>query len=160
MRGPTPGLPDATADANGNSTVDFGFYRGTRLRLVKKSSRRAVVRGGEVTFTMRVTNVGRTDALTVRVCDRLPGSMTVVKATGATFKNGAICWSISRLAPGASREYRLIAKVDLTAKPGRHVNVATARGSNTNRARATAVVRVRKGGTNPVAIPPGGGVTG
>jgi hypothetical protein len=78
------------------------------------------------------------------VCDRLPSRMTFVSVpVGGKIVNGALCFSIRSLTPGATRSYTvtvLIAPVQMT---GSLTNTATVTAGNVaGTGRATARVRV------------------
>jgi hypothetical protein len=92
--GPTPAPPPPPPDLSEDSrpTLD-----------IDKNARRARVRAsGRVRYTIRVRDRGRGLARRVLVCDRLPGTMTLVSAHRARFRNGRVCWRIARLRPLAS----------------------------------------------------------
>lgn len=125
------------------------------LRITKRSDARRVRPGQRVTYRIRVTNPSRRAARNVRVCDTLPAGLRFVRASrGVQVRNGRYCWTAKRLAPKASRTYRLVARV-VPGAPQRVVNRATASSPDAVRtARAARPVVVRERAPRP------GGVTG
>jgi uncharacterized repeat protein (TIGR01451 family) len=125
------------------------------LRLRKTADRRAVVAGGRVTYTMRVTNPSTRAARNVRTCDHLPAGLVHVGASSKPkLRGGAWCWTARRIPPGETRRYRITVRT-LPGASGTKVNRASAGGGRQLQAvRAKRAVKIR-----PSAAP-GGGVTG
>lgn len=94
------------------------------VTLRKRASRRVVLAGATVTFTMTATARGRGTARHVVVCDRLPHGLTVVRRGGARPRKGLWCWTIARLHAGHSRKLRLGVRVSASAAGKRRTNVA------------------------------------
>ncbi|WP_148261209.1 DUF11 domain-containing protein [Conexibacter woesei] len=114
-----------------------------RLGIEKRASRRSVVAGETVRFTIVVRNTGNAVARGLRVCDRLPRDVTVVDSNGGRMvAGGRVCWRIRRLGAGASTRRVLVVRVDRDASPGTIVNRATVRGEGQRRgARRRVTVR-------------------
>lgn len=81
--------------------------------------------------------------------------MSFVSVTGAKFVQGNACWRIKVLAPGRSRGFRVVARIDGGLGSRTVRNVATVEADNAPNRRAVAPVRVKSSGPGR-----GGGVTG
>jgi uncharacterized repeat protein (TIGR01451 family) len=82
--------------------------------------------GRPINYTVTVTNTGDSTATNTVLVDRLPGSATLVSASGNPQQSqGTLTWSLGNMAPGASESF------DVTMK-------ATAAGTVKNTATATA----------------------
>ncbi len=124
------------------------------LRLTVSADRRTVRAGRTLLYTLRVSNGAGRTLHYVRTCDRLPAGLVRVRATGhAVLSRGRSCWTVRRLAAGATRVYRVRVRV-LRGARGTAVTRATATAGSVASARATRTVRVAAVRTNP------GGVTG
>ena len=84
--------------------------------------------GTSLPIAVTVRNRGTRPALGLRVCQRLPRGLGLLRRGGATPRDGRICWRIDRLAPGARRTLRITAHV--TCVRARRTVVTTVRGSN------------------------------
>jgi len=129
-----------------------------RLTLTKVASRKVVSNGQVFTYTLRYKNTGTIAAIKPLLCDTLPAHLTIVKAPGAKFSQGRICWTQPSLAPKASKTITFTVRVDQNTPRSvkRIVNRATVKASNTNRANAQATVTLK----HKAAPQPSGGVTG
>ncbi len=80
--------------------------------------------GGNVTFTVTVTNAGPDTAQAVSVADALPSGLTFVSASTATgsYASGSGVWTVGALANGASATLDIVATV---AVPTVRTNTAT-----------------------------------
>jgi uncharacterized repeat protein (TIGR01451 family) len=122
------------------------------VRLRKRASRSSVTPGGHVAFSLTATNAGRGTARGVRVCDRIPRAFDVVDPGGATRQaDGRWCWTIARLADGASRTLRIAVRARSVSTATRVVNVATLTAGDRAPRIARAAVRI---------VPPGARLTG
>lgn len=93
--------------------------------IAKTASSPRATAGGEVTYTLKVTNHGPSDGAGVAVADDLPAELTAVSATGCTVTDGKqIRCAVGVLAAGASKEITVTAKV-ATGATGTIRNVAT-----------------------------------
>jgi uncharacterized repeat protein (TIGR01451 family)/fimbrial isopeptide formation D2 family protein len=126
------------------------------LHLVKKRLGHGAIEAGRtVAFKIQVKNSGRGAAADVVVCDRLPGAMSFVSVAGAKFEHGNACWKVAMLAPGGSRSFHVVARIDGGLGSRTVRNVATVEADNAPNRRAVAPVRVKSSGSGR-----GGGVTG
>jgi uncharacterized repeat protein (TIGR01451 family) len=93
---------------------------------VIKTGSATVLAGGNLTYTITVTNLGPSTASNIVVSDNLPGTVTFVSASGGgTNAGGLVMWpSITSLANGGTANFMVTVK-------------APASGSFTNRASAT-----------------------
>jgi hypothetical protein len=81
--------------------------------------------------------------------------MSFVSVAGARFEQGSACWRIRMLAPGKSRSFRVVARIDGDLGSRTVRNIATVEAGNAPNGRAVAPVRVKSSGPGR-----GGGVTG
>ena len=95
--------------------------------------------GELITYRLRVTNTAEARATGVRVCDRLPHGLTLVRAPGFHRRSGLLCRNIGHLAIGAAREMRITTRAT-TAAPRQITNLATANAANARRVTARATV--------------------
>ncbi len=130
---PDPEVPPATDKEEITGKV--------KLKITKIASKKKVRAGGRVTFRIRVTNPTAATAHNVKVCDRPPAGLEVIRTQPkAKLKNGAWCWKIKRLAPHSSKTMKVIARTLKGAK-GRITNVAWVEGKNVKRAKDRAAIR-------------------
>nr|WP_246851464.1 isopeptide-forming domain-containing fimbrial protein [Patulibacter sp. SYSU D01012] len=95
--------------------------------IVKTASAPRATAGGEVAYTLKVTNHGPSDATGVEVADDLPAALTAVSAPGCTVADGRqIRCAVGALAAGASTERTVTAKI-ASGATGTVRNVATVR---------------------------------
>ncbi len=89
------------------------------------STSSAVV-GDDVTFTLRVTNDGPSDATGVQVTDKLPAGLAYLSNdSGGSYTANSGVWNVGTIASGASKTLKIKARV-------------TRAGANTNSAEVTA----------------------
>lgn len=102
----------------------------TRLKLEKRASAAHAKPGQRLSYRLKVTNLGTTTAVDVRVCDRLPRTLSLRSVRGGTLKDSQLCFAIDRLKRGASQVFTV--KVRVNAVVGATVirNRATAAASN------------------------------
>jgi choice-of-anchor A domain-containing protein/uncharacterized repeat protein (TIGR01451 family) len=132
-----PGDPDPP-DAGG--VLGEAATSRTVLNLCKRPNKRRLEPGAKVTYRLRIRNVGLPTARRVRVCDPLSQGLRIVRAGGATIRNGRACWTVRRLP--RERTFHLTARVNQTAS-GPIKNVASARAANASRVRNPTTIRVR-----------------
>lgn len=149
-------VPDRDpANNRATATTRIAQPRAT-LRVVKTASATAPLAPGTKTrFRIRVTNTSTHAAAGVRVCDRLPASLTYVSAPGSQFRSGNACWDIGFLAAGASRTFTIVVRIDADVRPGTVRNIAVAGADNALGAKGSAPISIAGSG-----IGGGGGVTG
>lgn len=128
----------------------------TKLKVKKTRIGKGSVEAGErIKYKIRVANIGDAPAADVVVCDRLPGKLSFAALSGAKLKGGDACWEIDVLAAGASKTFRLAARVDGGVDGGMVRNVAYVKADNAPRSQGVAGVRVEDAGPGRA-----GGVTG
>ena len=117
--------------------------RPTRLVVTKTASRRSAPSGSRVAFTLKIVNSGSSPALSVRLCDELPASLTIVRLLrGVTLSRGKACIFVASLAPRAWRLMTVLTRIDRTARHGGITNTALGTATNAPTARGSATVRV------------------
>lgn len=114
-----------------------------RLKIAKRAGTSTARPGEVVSYRIRVRNRGRAAARRVRVCDRLPSGLRLMKARGAKSNAKRACWRIRRLGAGRKRTFRVTAKVRTSTDSGRVRNRASVNARNARRARDKAGVKVR-----------------
>lgn len=122
-----------------------------RVDLVKRSRRDEVAAGRRARFAIVARTRGKVSAVDLRVCDRLPDGLSVLRAPGATIRNDRACWRIAELAPGKRRRFELRARAESVPGDDRVTNLATAEGVNVpeRRARAALVIAPAAGTAEP-----------
>ena len=141
--------------ASGTGSTRTGGASSTTVALTKHAAKASVVAGREVVFTIKLRNTGKSNLLSLRVCDVLPGTMTFVSAPGATFSKGRACWSRPTLRPGTQLVVRITARLDLSAGVGTTCNTAQMTAGNAAKATAKACI-----GTRPRRAAVSGGTVG
>jgi uncharacterized repeat protein (TIGR01451 family) len=145
---PTPPIPPGPPDPTGppappippaGGGVLGAEASGTRLSLRKTANASTVTPGKRITFRLRVRNAGEALAVNVRVCDRLPRGLALVRARGFRRSGGRLCRSLGSLGIGRARVLRITTRATRSA-PLSVTNVAAASASNARRVRARATV--------------------
>lgn len=140
--------PD-TDPGNDNDRTEHRTRRGgkgggkPRLAIAKRAGTKTARPGEVVDYRIRVRNRGRKAARRVRVCDRLPSGLRLMKARGAKSNAKRACWTLKRLGAGKKRTFRVTAKVKTSTDSGRVRNRASVNARNARRARDKAGVKVR-----------------
>lgn len=114
--------------ANDSATVTFAASAAaTNLWLTKTDSRRTVLPGDEVTYTLTVTNPLDFEALgSVSVTDALPAGETFVSASdGGTANGQTVSWTLSGIAAKSAKDLTVTVAIDADA-PNTLVNQADA----------------------------------
>ena len=97
------------------------------LDLTKTGPAAPVQQGDTATFTLRLTNLGPTDATGVTIDDALPAGLEFISATGSCSATGAdVTCPVGALASGASTEVTITVRA---TQAGTLRNVATAEGN-------------------------------
>ncbi|WP_320669424.1 Ig-like domain-containing protein [Patulibacter defluvii] len=126
-----------------------------KLRLTKTANAKRVTAGQRVKYTIKVRNDGKGAARNVVVCDILPRNVTVVARGGGKLKRGKLCFrTISSLAPGKAKSYRITVRIDRDAPKGSQVNraTATATGIKALKASRKVVIRPKKAPTTDKTV--------
>ncbi|MDA0139021.1 DUF11 domain-containing protein [Solirubrobacter deserti] len=135
---------------NNMDTADVDVQK-VPLRLTKVASRASVQAGSTLSYRIRVSNPSKGVARNVEVCDRLPSGLTFVSSSPRARRSGSQrCWTVTSLAAGKSRTFRVTVRAAKGAS-GRKVNRATVSSSDVKPATARRSVRV---------VNPSPGVTG
>ena len=119
---PTTGLP-RSAEFRFNSTVPFSALLGNECTgadptcAVDLATRQAAsgspVLGGEITFTVTVTNAGRNTAHSVVVTDTLPAGSSFVRSSAACSQSaGTVTCNAGDLANDASASFDIVVRAD------------------------------------------------
>jgi uncharacterized repeat protein (TIGR01451 family) len=106
-----------------------------RIALKKTSNPKSVRAGNAIHYTLRVSNVSKTAAHDVKVCDTLPDGVTVTETGGGKLSDGIVCWTVGTLGKRSHKTLYLVVKVDLTQRD-RIKNTAVATSSDAPRATA------------------------
>jgi uncharacterized repeat protein (TIGR01451 family) len=112
-----------------------------KLSLTKRGKPAKVQAGENVRYTLVVKNVGKATAHNVRVCDTLPGGVTVTATGGGKLSDGVVCWTVGTLAKTKRRQFTLTVKVDLTTRK-RITNKAVATASDAPSSRAASSTNI------------------
>lgn len=154
-----PGTPPTTNPPATNPPAGSGKKRGStqrkpRLRVSKTVDRTSIHAGGTATFTIKLRNPSQQAVRNVRVCDRLPAGLVVVRATPSPrFMGGRHCWTVQRRGARSTRTFRVTVRA-LPGTSGRKVSSVAASSPNARTAHDSHAVRVVAGQVV------GGGVTG
>lgn len=130
------GEPTTDGDGvNSNLTLDFGFTPNIDLTVVK-SGTASIDAGGNVTYTITVTNNSPIAATNVQVSDNLPTGVTFVPngTNGSTSSaswtqqanpNAELLATIASLAAGANQQFTVVVRTDAALVAGTINNVVT-----------------------------------
>jgi uncharacterized repeat protein (TIGR01451 family)/fimbrial isopeptide formation D2 family protein len=121
----------------------------TRVTLRKLVREHEVAPGGRLDYRLIVRNAGARAAEDLRVCDNLPGQVTVIARGGGHLAGARICFTLATLAAGHVHTFALALRADSDAN-GQIVNHATVTGKNFAPAHAHASTPVQKGSVSPV----------
>ncbi len=115
-----------------------------RVSIAKHARGSTAYLGSVVAYRITIRNRGGAPAHGLRVCDRPPPGLRILRAPKAKrARDGGACWRVKRLAPGAARHFYVTAQVESAAPLGLLRNRAIVHGLNVRPARARAGVRVR-----------------
>jgi uncharacterized repeat protein (TIGR01451 family)/CSLREA domain-containing protein len=145
-----PGLDQRGTDRPQAGICDIGAFElvfRADLAITKTAAPEPVVAGGNVTYTITVTNNGPQPAAGVSVTDQLPAGATLRSTSlGAACGGTPLVCQLPDLAPGAQATFTVVMA---TAAPGTLVNTATVAGTYAdpdpanNSASTTTTVRPR-----------------
>ncbi|WP_180326556.1 isopeptide-forming domain-containing fimbrial protein [Raoultibacter phocaeensis] len=94
------------------------------ISLAKTASASTTVPGGQITYTLALTNTGTVDAEGVALTDALPaGSSFVMASDGGACENGMVSWTLD-VAAGQQKEVTVT--IDAPASSGSMMNTAQA----------------------------------
>jgi uncharacterized repeat protein (TIGR01451 family) len=121
--------PDSTNNSDTETTQVIALT-GTELALTKSDSVDPVPVGGNLSYTIQVTNNGPEDATGVTVTDTLPGTVTFVSASpGCSEASGTVTCNIGNLDAGSN----VSVQIDVTpTQAGTISNTATVTGNETD----------------------------
>lgn len=139
---------EKAASASATTQVKRGR---ARVELSKRTRRDRVAVGAQARFTIVARTRGKLSAVDLRVCDRLPDGLSVLRAAGAMIRNDRACWRIEELAPGGRSRFQLKARAEPVPREHRVTNVATVEGLNVpkQRSRAALVIAPAAGVAEP-----------
>jgi uncharacterized repeat protein (TIGR01451 family) len=141
-----PGSTFQTGVREGDGRVTVTYPRigcNPKLKLKKRTGKGEVRPGEVVPYRITVRNIGGAAARNVRVCDKLPSGLKLMRAPrGDRAGNRKVCWEVGALGSGQKRTLRVVAQVKTSMGDGSLTNRATAGGSNTNRTKSKEKVRV------------------
>lgn len=136
--------PDPQEDDNTSSWTIIVPETNADLSITKTAATAPYSAGGEVTYTLTVTNNGPYDAKAVVVTDVLPAGLDFISATGGYVQSSGT-FNLGDMAAGTSKTVTITARIN---KNGTIVNTATVAGStevpdlNPDNNSATAVIEV------------------
>ncbi len=121
------GTPDPVSDDD-TGTVTVPVARSADLSVTKTGPTEPVAAGGTVQYTVRVANVGPSEAVGVVVAEQPAPGLTVTGATTATgsWDAGAATWTVGTLAPGATATLTVTARTLVDGTLGNTVTVTSA----------------------------------
>ncbi|WP_281321893.1 gliding motility-associated C-terminal domain-containing protein [Flavobacterium aestivum] len=122
--------PDPTTP-NNTSTVTPIPVASSDLSVVKTTNLGNPIVGTNITFTIRATNNGPSDATGVNVAETLPTGYTFVSATPSVGTYNGTTWAIGNLANGANETLTIVATVIVSATND-YANTASISGNETD----------------------------
>ena len=120
--------PAERVPSSNQDSADLDVAQAADLRMTKTVTPTTVPAGGEVTYTLRVTNDGPGEATDARVIDAIPDGLAVHTATptqGSCNTGGAVACDIGTMSRGATAEVRVTAGVAADRAGSTIVNGAT-----------------------------------
>jgi uncharacterized repeat protein (TIGR01451 family) len=140
---------DSESDNNTNLTLDLGFY-GFDLVIDKDVDLSTVVPGGELTYTIVVTNNGPSTATGVFFTDNLPGNVdfasgsTNVGSGTVSHSSGTVTANLGDIAPGGMATVTINVDVDndATGTLTNTASVSAPNESDTNNNSSSAVTTI------------------
>ncbi|MGA7436480.1 MAG: hypothetical protein WBW44_12805, partial [Solirubrobacterales bacterium] len=117
--------------ASGQATIKCKVLK-PKIKLKKTANKKKVFPGDVVRYKIWIRNTKKNSvALNVKICDKLPPKMSIVKKDNkAFFENGKLCWNVKRLPYSKKwKKFSYTSKVDQDANEGDKLkNVVTAGG--------------------------------
>jgi uncharacterized repeat protein (TIGR01451 family) len=124
-----------------------------KLKLTEQADPKVVKNGGDVHYTLKLRNVGKSTADKVKLCTAIPAGTTLVKAPGAHLINGEVCWTFKTLRAGHGVTKRFVLKMAASTLSGKVVNHSTATATKVSKVKASATVKVLPGvGPKPEGV--------
>ena len=115
----TPG--NGVAGEDDRATASLNARGSADLSLTKHVNQTMVAIGGQVTYTLKVTNHGPDGATGVVVRDTLPAGLTYVSSAGGTYNRTTGAWTVGSLDKGDSETLTITVRV---GQAGSIVNTA------------------------------------
>jgi uncharacterized repeat protein (TIGR01451 family) len=132
--------------ANNSATEDTTVTPSTDLAISKTRTPATVVPGGNVTYSVFVTNNGPSDATGVVVTDTLPSGVTLVGTSITCAGTTTLVCDLGNITSGNNTSFTIVVSVDAATPPGTLLNTATVAGNefdpNTGNNTGTAPVTV------------------
>ncbi|HJZ62386.1 MAG TPA: hypothetical protein VKD47_09540 [Miltoncostaeaceae bacterium] len=138
---PPGGTPASVAAAAAGGVVAAPTR--TRLAIDKRGPATAKA-GSVITYTIKITNVGKITARRVVLRDAIPADMGLaVRAKGVTIQDGSVVVSLGNMRPKASRTIKLKMRINRSAFRAQ-LNVASASAANAGRVADDALTRLQR----------------
>jgi uncharacterized repeat protein (TIGR01451 family) len=139
----TSPLPDAAREQQVGSNAP-GIAKLKVATRVLTPKARSVARGKTLSIRGTLTNTSTADARNVRLCERIPVGMTVLRAPffGKTSAR-TICWSRPELKAGEKVSGVTVLRATTNAKPGVRANLSTVSAVNACPVKSRTTFRVR-----------------
>jgi uncharacterized repeat protein (TIGR01451 family)/gliding motility-associated-like protein len=103
------------------------------LQVEKTASSSVAIAGGNITYSIAVTNIGPSTARSIALTDTLPANVSFISATnGGTLKNGVVTWASDRLAVGSEYVCTLVVKANSDMVEGETITNRAAASSATS----------------------------
>jgi uncharacterized repeat protein (TIGR01451 family) len=127
-----PNDTDEAAITVGRATVD----------LTADSEDDVLTSGTETTLHIDATARGKRPARNANVCVRAPRGVVLRKPSGATLRNGQVCWRIARLDVGKRRALRLRVVAPSVRRPRTVILTVTVQGTGVRTRHARVALRI------------------
>lgn len=105
---------DQSEDDEDNATITVGAIPVVDLSLSKTADNLTPTLGGNVTFTLTVSNAGPDDATGVVVTDLLPAGLDYVSDDSGAYVPGTGVWTVGAIANGGSATLNIVTELTLT----------------------------------------------
>jgi len=122
------------------------------LVLTKTASRRHLVAGARLSYTIAIVNHQGLSAQRITLCDQLPRGLIFVSASVSTrLRDGQRCFNVASVGPHSRREFRIVARA-LKGASGTLTNGVSLSGSEVDPRHASAAVTVTPAPPRPTAV--------
>jgi len=118
----------ADVSAEASSRCERPVIPQPNIQLRKTANKKKVFPGEKVRYEIGIRNTKpNTTARNLKICDRLPGQMSVTKKGSGFFDNGKLCWFVKALPYSKNwKTFHYVARVDSDTAPGTKLkNVVT-----------------------------------